>query len=248
MNLQLDIGNSRCKWRLVSDARVIGRGIEFEALRETLTTAGQLKQILLASVRSHERTAEVVASLQSMTDAPIVLARSQARCGGVQNGYEDPVRLGVDRWLALVAAWHERACDTLVVDAGSALTIDCIEASGAHRGGYILPGSSLMADALLQHTDRVRFEAQQAAGDVAPGRTTQTCVAAGAMLACLGAVTAAHRLLTRQWGRPVEIVVSGGYAEALAQLIQQELSEVELRVRPDLVMDGLPLVCEAAGE
>lgn len=245
MIIELDVGNSQCKWRLSGAAGVISRGIGLDALADSLHPDTAVEVVRLASVRSAERTAQIADHLRALTSAPVVQARSQARCGAVINGYEEPERLGVDRWLAVVAAWHERPVDTLVVDVGSALTVDLVAASGAHQGGYIVPGPALMAASLLQHTDRVRFTETRPAGDAAPGRSTEQCVTAGALLSCIGAVESVCRS-SRRNGTPVEIAICGGYAERLAPLLQERLSGTPLRLCPDLVLDGLAYVCATA--
>ena len=72
------------------------------------------------------------------------------------SGYRDPERLGVDRWLALIAARERSKQPTVIVDAGSACTIDLLDSEGRHLGGYILPGLTAMGEALVRGTHQIQ--------------------------------------------------------------------------------------------
>ena len=88
-------------------------------------------------------------------DCDVHFARSTASACGVTNSYRQPRRLGVDRWVAMIGAWSEFESSCLVVDAGTAVTIDAIDDTGQHLGGQILPGVALMARALASNTSDI---------------------------------------------------------------------------------------------
>ena len=141
--------------------------------------------------------------------------------------------MGVDRWLAMLAA-RARCTDRLcVVDAGSALTIDLVAASGQHEGGYIIPGPALMARSLQRDTQRVRYAARD---DVSlePGTDTASAVGNGIALAQCGAVELA---LQRCDGDAPALFLTGGGGAALQRLLQRPATLVE-----DLVFEGLALM------
>ncbi|HBX72996.1 MAG TPA: type III pantothenate kinase, partial [Halieaceae bacterium] len=165
-------------------------------------------------------------------------ARSEARSGDLVNSYTQPLRMGVDRWLAMLGA-RERCQQRLaVVDAGSALTIDLVAADGHHEGGYIIPGAALMERALLLDTDRVRF-AEQPVYALAPGRSTAEAVRHGIALSQAGAVL----LALRKAGDPApELVFCGGAGETLQAL----LGGVG-KLHPDLVFEGLEVLAGLRG-
>ena len=162
-------------------------------------------------------------------------AAATAELAGVTSGYEAPARLGVDRWLALVAAWNAARQAVVVVDLGTAATLDFVTADGRHLGGYIVPGLGLMAAALARDTAGVRV-----AGDLAPhlgpGRNTAQAVRRGSTAMLLDFIEASvGRFADTGDGAP-EVFLTGGDAEPLAGRLP-----FGVRVEPDLVLDGLAL-------
>ena len=162
---------------------------------------------------------------------------------GLTNAYTQPRRMGVDRWVAMIAAWRELESACLVVDAGTAVTLDAIDANGQHLGGQILPGVGLMAHTLAERTSdiprtrRRRTEAFDGLGMFA--RNTGDAVAAGALNAVTGAIERAIRTL-RSNAYDASIVLTGGDASR----ILQALNDTALH-RPNLVLQGLLELLEA---
>ena len=160
-------------------------------------------------------------------------AEATPELAGVICGYEEPARLGVDRWLALVAAWNAVRRAVAVVDLGTAATLDFVAADGRHQGGYIVPGLGLMAAALARDTAGVRV-AGDLAPDLAPGRNTAQAVRRGSTAMLLDFIEASvGRFASVAGGSPV-VFLTGGDAELLAGRLP-----FALRVEPDLVLDGL---------
>lgn len=237
--LQLDVGNSSAKWRLVRDDRVVLRG-EFRstdagALAAMLRCSERLDHIWISSVASPSAEQELASVLRGRWGVEPWFARAQARTGDLRNSYADPKRMGVDRWLAMLAARNRERGRFCVVDAGSALTIDFVGADGGHEGGYIIPGSALMERALLLDTDRVRFD-EAAEYSLSPGRSTAEAVRHGIALAQAGAVVMA---LQQAGTEPVALLYCGGAGELLMQLVGRGGVWV-----PDLVFEGLTLKAE----
>tara|TARA_R100000005_G_scaffold33234_1_gene15191 strand:- start:2180 stop:2929 length:750 start_codon:yes stop_codon:yes gene_type:complete len=236
--LQLDMGNSSAKWRLLRGTQVIARG-QFrhnapETLDALLGQPAPPSQIWIASVSS-EATEDAVRRLleQRWPRATIWFARSERRSGDLQNSYAQPLRMGVDRWLAMLGARQQCTRRFAVVDAGSALTIDLVAADGRHEGGYIIPGAELMERALLLDTDRVRF-AEQPVYALAPGQSTAEAVRHGIALAQAGAVL----LALREAAEPApELFFCGGAGPGLQALLGGVGT-----LRPDLVFEGLEVL------
>lgn len=234
--LQIDAGNSSAKWRLMKDGEVAGRGrlaLDADETPEALARAVRsASEIWLASVLDDAREAALEERLDRLNPIPQRRARSERHCSGVTNSYDDPARMGVDRWLALLAAHRRIDGRVCVVDAGTALTIDLLAADGRHEGGYIIAGRDLLEQALLSGTGRVR-DADRLLWSLEPGRDTGAAVSSGAALALAGAV----REALRQAGSPrPALVFCGGAGEQLQQLLELEGSAV-----PDLVFEGLEL-------
>jgi type III pantothenate kinase len=238
--LQMDVGNSSAKWRLLENGQVAARGkyvIDDEASRATLLacTPG-LNQVWISSVAGLEAEAALVAMLLERWQVEPWLARTQGCTGDLVNSYSDPSRMGVDRWLAMLGARRRVKGSLCVVDAGSALTIDFVDAAGRHEGGYIIPGAALMERALLLDTDRVRFD-EDAGYELSPGLSTAEAVRHGIALAQAGAVGLA---LDRTGSEPASLLFCGGGARVLMQLLNRGGEYV-----PDLVFEGLEVMANS---
>ena len=173
---------------------------------------------------------------RSAYGVPVEFATTTALLAGVTCGYDDPPLLGVDRWLALVAAWDAVRQPVAVVDLGTAATLDFVTGAGQHLGGYIVPGLGLMAAALARDTAGVRV-AGDLAPELLPGRNTAQAVRRGATAMLLDFLEACCcPVRARLLASPPRVFLTGGDAE----LVAGRLSFAP-RVEPDLVLDGLGL-------
>ncbi len=262
LQLLVDAGNTRLKARLLSGAR-LGRthvqpwapGGERRAATALLRTmrraAGRraVQRVLACSVAGAalERALRAAARAAGLPAPQFI--RSRRSAGGVRNGYADAWRLGADRFIALIGA---RALHPgralLLVDAGTALTIDLVEASGRHRGGLLVPGPALMVAALLGQTAGIRRRAGR--GDVLAnagrpgspfGRSTRAGLAGGALLACAALIERAAREARTTLGAAPLLLLSGGAAAAIAPRLR-----VRARLGDGLVFAGLAQLAAAA--
>jgi type III pantothenate kinase len=239
--LELDLGNTRGKWRTITDGgEVIDRGtgsIDAWIAGELPSVWAGAERVRVASVLSESTNALLADRVNAALGLRIEFATSSSSCAGVQNAYVEPARLGVDRWLALIAAFQSMRSAVLVVDAGSALTVDVADDNGRHLGGYIVPGARLMERSLLEGTDKVRFDVS-ASESFGLGVSTGECVHHGILAAQCGTVLVALHAAERQLGRRPPLIVSGGWALQAADHLAQ-LGVEEINVIPDLVLDGL---------
>lgn len=233
MILCIDAGNSRIKWRLTKNGESIAEGgqltakiFEDEALN--LSEIESPSEIRVANVAGEEVFARLKQQLLSQFSAPIRLAQVSLRLGELSCAYEDPQTLGVDRWLAMAAAYHQFSEPLMVVDAGSAITIDIIGPGGQHIGGYITPGLRLMHDALWKNTSDVRVVGSGLDELWVPGKNTQQAVNRGCLLAAASTIES----LAAQF--PVRIILTGGDAKILMQAIS-----LSADYQANLVLDGL---------
>ena len=237
--LLIDLGNSRLKWALWSPER-LHVAVPIEPVNGTYTELQPL--IAAASVTHGARicsTAGAVADalywqLAKILAQPLQVFISPASGLGVVNGYAQPERLGSDRYLAMAAA---RACTHgayLVADAGTALTLDLVDAQGRHQGGQIIPGPALMRDSLHRGTAAVRSETQAQVQCFA--RSTTDAVWSGAIFTCAAAIDVSLRLAAKQLDAPVSLLLCGGAAPLLLPHL-----ESPARHCPDLVLQGLAI-------
>lgn len=235
MRLELDIGNSRVKWRLVSDQ---GERQGVTTLAERHWPDSSLDAIWVSSVASTEVNEALSVELEQRYGCYPEFAKVSGYCSGVHCGYHDVSRLGVDRWLVLLAAFHREPCaPAIVVDAGSAVTIDLLASDGQHVGGYITPGYRMLQSALLGQTANIRFE-QEAKAQPLGGLDTASCVASGAELVFAGLANSI-RTLRSDFDPQARVLLTGGDAEKLVEYLK---SEQRVECLPNLVLDGLSLV------
>jgi type III pantothenate kinase len=157
--------------------------------------------------------------------------------GGVSLAYPEPKRMGVDRWLALIAARRLCAGAVLVVDAGTAVTYDLLLANGQHLGGLILPGIERMREALLAGTNIPLVEPEEP--DLPWAADTGAALGLGTIEAPAALAERLHRRLEDAAGGHAVLLLTGGDAERLRAAL-----DGPVRVEPDLVVQGLALLLE----
>lgn len=252
LRLELDLGNTRVKWRLLQADKVIARGAaahsvgaDVESLWRTIQVPADavIAAVYVASVASQALTQSLLEYCRSVWRLEAKVARVSQQAAGVINGYSDYQRLGVDRWLAVLAASQKANGAQLIVDCGSAVTVDLLTADRRHLGGYIVPGLRLMRRALLQDTADVKVGELATIGDCGPGSDTQAAVAHGLPLMVAGLVSAAWQRLSAQESESVSIWVTGGDGELLLSLMPAGAVYCQ-----DLVLDGLRFCEFASGE
>jgi type III pantothenate kinase len=237
MNLAIDAGNSRVKWGWHDGSRWTALAsvslVEFAAASHDINpfaaTHEDPERIVISNVAG-EGAQQLLVNWTSVFDAaPLWLTGEAARCG-VRNRYERPEQLGPDRWAALVAAHalHQGGC--LVVNAGTATTVDMLSAAGEFLGGVIVPGVELMRFVLHEHTGRLPM--QEGSMRAAP-RNTADAIETGCRHAQAGTV----ERMWRQMGANPLCIVSGGNGRELAELLPLPCRYVE-----NLVLDGLGLI------
>jgi type III pantothenate kinase len=167
--------------------------------------------------------------------------QSPRRAAGVINGYRVPQRLGVDRWLGLVAARDRYpASPVCVIGIGTAMTVDLLDRHGRHRGGAIAPGPQLMVSALLAHTALIRARAAQGRVPVRQrlfATDTRAAIAGGSLHACAALIP--HALLEARGllGARPRLLLTGGAADAV-----RRAAGLRVRVVDDLVLRGLAVL------
>jgi type III pantothenate kinase len=274
--LLLDAGNSRLKWAVLR-ARYRRRQqfaadgvIELRALRGTagawsrvFKAAGTPDLIYVCNVAGAalERQIRAVARRAGLP-APH-FARSAAAAGGIRNGYREPWRLGVDRWVGLIGAHHEHpGADLCLVGLGTAMTIDLLNGGGRHFGGSLVPGPRLMIESLLEHTAGIRrraggwgaatsfdlaFGAAPASGArPSPARglfahNTHAALLSGARHACAALIEHAMDQARATLGRRPRLILAGGAADAITPLLHGRYWRAD-----DLVLRGLAVLASDA--
>ena len=224
--LDVDIGNTRTKWRF-GNARGTASGVVAPTL------ADPPDRVCIACVAAGRE--EIGARFASAFDLRPEFAESTAELAGVTCGYENPALLGVDRWLAVVAAWNMGRQAAVVADVGTAATLDFVTRDGRHTGGYIVPGLGMMAVALARDTARVQVAGDRAP-ELLPGRDTAQAVRRGTTAMLLSFIEWSVARFSAADGEAPVVFLTGGDADELAARLS-----FPVRVEPDLVLDGLAL-------
>lgn len=239
MILCLDAGNTRLKWGLFDGSawRAQGALAHADCARLATLLPARPRKILACNVAGSEVAARIAALAEALP-APLEWFASSAACCGVTNAYDDPARLGADRWAALIGAYHLHRGPALVVMAGTATTIDVLDATSRHRGGVILPGLEMMRRALARNTAGL----PEARGSYRELPTnTLDAIESGCLNATLGAIErlyrCACRLASAEFGQDFICLLSGGAADSLAPHLALPTRRID-----NLVLEGLACV------
>lgn len=236
--LLLDVGNSRCKWALVQDGRWLHQGVvgntEWVVLQHAFAALPVPARILASNVAG-EAMAQCMRTVCNRWACPVEFVTARAWQCGVRNGYEQPERLGSDRWAALIAAWRHVRGACLVVNCGTATTIDALSAQGEFLGGLILPGVSLMQHSLATNT--AQLDAEQGVLRDFP-RNTADAIHSGMLRATLGAVRHQFGLLQARGG-PVHCLLGGGAVDVVRPHLDLPAERMD-----NLVLQGLQIIGE----
>lgn len=227
-----DLGNTRLKFAPVLSGGEIGETVALAHVDGDIAALA-LPQGAVAHVASVASAATTVGLLDGLARrfGRIQIARTQAHCGPLRIAYAQPARLGVDRFLALLAAAHSRnATGVLLVAVGTALTIDLLDAGGLHRGGRIAPSPALMREAL-----HARAAQLPATGGrlVEFAADTDDALASGCEGAALALVERSLVEARRLLGATPALWLHGGGMAALLPHLPQAIPV------PGLVLEGL---------
>lgn len=234
VRLLIDAGNTRLKWARVEDGEWCAEGSgdyrDWTALARALDGVSACHIACVAS----DAHAQALAAVLAAAGVHATWHEAAAAFGEVRNAYDTPRQLGVDRWMALIAARARCRGAVLVVSAGTALTADALAADGRFLGGVIVPGLALMRHALHTGTAGV---APQAGTVTAFPRSTADAVESGIVAALCGVIRQQYDLLATQAGMAPRCLLSGGDATRL----QPHLG-LEAEIAPMLVLEGIARV------
>jgi len=243
MKLLLDVGNSCLKWAwwdhgLKPGGAVAHAGRSPEAALDAIDLRLMPSEVWAASVAAPVLRAALEAWAMRHLNLSVNWASSQRSACGVHNAYAQPERLGVDRWLAVIAAYHNIGGAAFVADAGTALTLDAVDSKGRHLGGLIAPGLGTQRRSLHGST-QVRVDAPQGRAEWL-GADTDTAVAWGTLHGSIGLIERIYAGILREHA-PITPLITGGEAPLLLPYLGSEWM-----TSPDLVLEGLARVAMEA--
>lgn len=238
--LVIDSGNSFIKWGLFNnDHWLTQNSISYDAVSDLETEFKFFPEpyLIIISHVARDKTKNEICRSISRWPTQLIWHHSQSYQCGVSNGYSNPNQLGSDRWAALIAAWNieQKAC--LVINAGTAVTIDTLSDSGKFLGGIILPGVHLMLNSLYSGT---QLESDK------PGTyenfpvNTQNAIHSGIIQSLVGAIDRMYGILSTQLKHSsINCIISGGNASLLSSFIKYPTKIID-----NLVLEGLVVIAK----
>lgn len=242
--LVVDSGNSSVKWALLEHGRLIEHArsdsLTSQSLRLAWEKIRRPARVVVGNVAGQGREQCIDETVEHLWQQPAEFVHSTRSCCGVTNCYDDPARLGVDRWLAMLAARHLVEGPVIVIDCGTAITIDLVDEAGLFRGGVIMAGLGVSRAALRGETAQLDVYDQNHI--TAAATSTADAVSSGTALGLAGAI---ERIVDEQSEMLCEtpsIMLCGGDAESLSPLLR-----FSFEIHHDLVLQGLQIYSTEAG-
>lgn len=255
MILEIDAGNTRVKWRAIqggSDGKfaVLNQGVFTPDATKSgaittlssLLTGGRithLERVLISNVRGMNFGALLADFFRETCGVEPEFAIPVKSLGGVESGYGDPAKLGVDRWLAILAAYEACKGPCFVLDCGTTITLDIVDAAGKHLGGYIVPGITLMRNSLAARSAALINDVPSDL-NCGPGTNTAAAINNGLLAMTIGFVSEIRSRHFRS-GPDAQWFISGGDGELVQKFLPWATKYV-----PALVLDGLRVALPGA--
>ena len=239
----IDSGNTHVKWGLHDGSNWLEQGTLAQdksiLLQQAWKNLPTPHDIIISNVSSIETKKKLSEFLSCWKAKPRWITPLTYQCG-VRNYYADPSLLGSDRWAALIAAWNWQQKGCLVVDAGTAMTVDALSDTGEFLGGIIVPGFELMKKALT--TNLTTLQNQEGEFSDFPNNTANA-IHSGTVHALVGTVNRMSELVSIALGHMPKCIISGGASQQLMSELNMDASVVD-----NLVLEGLVLIAEENSE
>lgn len=238
--LAIDSGNSFIKWGLHDSNQWLSKGkihyLDVSLLSSYFVELPTPASIIVSHVGKIVTRRKIAQSLNSVFSFEPLWITPQRSGFGVTNHYKDPSQLGSDRWAALIGAWKNNNCCTcLVVNVGTAMTVDALSDQGEFLGGIIVPGSHLMSESLFSGTQL--DDQRQGYYEEFPLNTSDA-IQSGIIHCLIGAIERMYDLLASQSdNREIKCVLSGGGAGILTPYLKLPMLVVD-----ELVLEGLAII------
>jgi len=259
MKLLVDMGNSWLKWAILQgDQLTFVQGLPHQVndFEWRLTQAWQSlayppSQVWIANVAGGQKGAMLSQWISQHWHLQAYFVTTSYQQCGITNGYKNFAQLGVDRWLAMIGAYHLEKIENkknnfCIVDCGTALTLDVLADDGFHLGGVIMPGMNAMYNALLKNAEVLKPLTSPVAefsnqSKFSPtqllANNTQTGIDLGISYAIIGGIVHIFNQFDSQLENQLTLVITGGNAPSLLPLLS-----IPYQYIPDLVLQGLAVV------
>jgi len=262
-HLLIDIGNSFAKYAMYDAGK-------FSSVKKITTNSLELNDsialllnessiiptgVILVSVANEKLTNNIIKSFESYFKLTVKNIETQAFAFGVTCGYRDYEQLGNDRWAAMLGAFNSidnkaKTIPIMIFDCGSVITVDVVNSSGIHIGGWMMPNTQLMASVLEQKSEGIKLGLvkEELSAEInnnkqktldALGCSTFECVELGHRLAVVGFIKQCMERAKNKLGIEPSYIFTGGGANEI-----KEMLDIEVEFRSNLIFDGLTLFIE----
>lgn len=228
--LLVDIGNTQIKYALVNELSDLSDVKRCQHINDLVVYLSSVKQVVVSSV-GHATLVDELEEVCERSNMPFKKINTEANTLGIQCAYDKFQSLGVDRWLAILAASEITSLPVAVVDLGTANTCDVV-VNNKHLGGWISPGFSIMRESLLKNTQQVYADSKMPKM-LGIGNTTEDCVSFGCLASQAGFVMMAEQYLSNQYDDFFVLVTGGG------QISLDLAKNKKILFFPNLVLRGL---------
>ena len=256
MLLAADVGNTnvvfalfegreiKARWRIATEARRTGdeyavwliQLLELEGFKRE-----DIDQIIIGSVVPRSIHNLTVLAQKYFGVEPMIAGAGDTDWG-IAIDVDEPRSLGADRALDAIAAHAKYEGDLVVIDFGTATTIDAVDFNGAYKGGIIAPGINLSLDALVGNTAKLpRIAIEKPESDSVIGRNTEDQMLIGVFWGYVALIEGLVARMKKEIGRPAKVVATGGLA-----LLFDEITDLFDEVDSDLTLLGLAILAERA--
>ncbi len=254
MILLLDVGNSFIKWAWLEPSwlkrkqnglpdlkdanECLHAGEELTSvLDEVWSELPKPAQVWLSNVAGEAVLATLKDWIKQHWGCLVSVASTESRSGSVINAYSEPSQMGVDRWMALLAANASGSGSRAVIDCGTAITVDAISATGQHLGGLILPGLKMMRDSLYSDAEGVaQTEATEAVQGMLFANNTSTAVDVGCHYSVVAFIERVIGDMKKEMGNSLTCLITGGDVDEIVPLLSAKVEQHDL-----LVLQGLAI-------
>jgi type III pantothenate kinase len=246
MILVIDVGNTRLKWAwltstgLSDQQAVVHRDAKPGFWTAALFESGQRPtRVLVSNVAGPVMAKTLTKLTKKVFRLQLEFVTATPEYHGLTNGYLDPKLLGADRWLALIGAWTKARSALCVVDVGTAVKVDSVDADGQHLGGLIAPGIHMMREVLMSSTSDIAAAAEHSTPSLAGilANNTIGAMSRGAVFALAGMADRAAEVIEHGTGMKPKLFITGGDAGMITGIMRSKGEIV-----PDLVLQGLAVI------
>lgn len=227
----LDLGNSRYKWLYRDeslathfDARPYPKEHVAVQIAADVLRDRAVNLVTVCSVRDESLNQALEAEFQRL--GVQVNFATVPKVPLFTLGYENPETLGVDRYCLLLAVRDTGAIPAVVVSAGTAVTVDALDASGNHLGGVIFPGLELQRKSLNQGASLISTDSYESPQVF--GSSTGRCIAGGTLFGVVATILYFVDTMRQKLGSSASVVITGGDAMMLSQYLPDEYEVDEI--------------------